>query len=403
MFALFLLALLALFPQPIFEENIFFVLAFLFISMILSWRKETRNIDYLDVILFIFIVIISLGLLHSQDISISLRRHSLTYLPLIFVYLISKNQQKDSYILMMKTMFFVGLAVSLFMIYEFYSGKNFLMEHVLKNSFFKNLYFYKNRAFGIFYHPTIAGAYLVMCLPIAKLFLSDKDNKVNPIIGSAAFIFISAAIIVTLDKMAWFVMLGIYLWFLRESNSYFYRSLWISFLVILVTLFLKFNVFNLYFKPYFISTAINCRLEAFSVAARMLMKHPFIGVGLDHFRLLYLNYGGDPGLGYTVRIPDNMYLTILVESGVISFASITVFIILLIKRAFKALNNIKHESERNLLNTALASFIAGAMHSFSYDSFYWFSILVMFWIFAGLIARLTQDPARPTTITLPLE
>lgn len=386
-YIVFLLITAAFIPQLLFTKNI--ALIFLLFIFLLFSKTIIKNIDYLDLLLFVFIVMVTLGLAYSQDIGAAFKRYLETYLPLALIYIISKNLRKDSYVFLTRAIVFLGALASVFIIFEFFTGRNFIYEHVLQNKYF-NSAFYKGRAFGTFYHPTIAGSFLTMCLPFAWIYLHDKRNRVNLISGSIIFIAISVAIAATLSKMAMIVMLFIYLWCARQRGRHIDKLLLITFFILTAVIFLKTAVFTDKFSPSFSVIAVTYRLKSLLAAIRMAREHPFVGVGLDHFKLLYLNYANNLNVKYDLRIPDNMYLTILAETGVITFISFGVFIYALVKKALMALKKMRDSSEKILLSAALVSFIGALIHNLSYDSFYWSAPLIVFWMLAGMITSCSK-------------
>lgn len=390
-FIVFLLMTAVFAPHLLSAKSV--ALTFLLFILLLFSRAIIKNIDYPDLSLFIFVFMVTLGLAYSQDMGIALKRYLATYLPLILIYMISKNLNKDSCVFLARSIVFLGALVSVFMIVEFFTKRNFIYEYVLWNGYY-NLAFYKGRAFGAFGHPTIAGSFLTMCLPFAWVYLRDKRGGVNLISGSIIFIVISVAIAATLSKMALIVMLVIYLWYARQKDRYINKLLLITFFILTAVIFLKAAVFTDKFGPGFSVIAVTYRLKSLSAAIGMIKEHPFIGAGLDHFRLLYLNYLNNPGVKYDLRIPDNMYLTVLAETGAVAFISFSVFIYALVKRALMALKKMRDSSEKILLSAALVSFIGALIHNLSYDSFYWPAPLIVFWMLAGIITSCSKKEER---------
>ena len=208
----------ALIPQPGFDKNIGLIIFFYLSVLLFSIVEMKKDIETLDILLLVFIGIVTIGVFfNSSDIVIAERRFFLTYVPLAILFLIAKNQKEETYTLAIKSITAACLLISIFMIYEFFTGKNFVFSHIVQNVYFEHKGFYGNRAFGIFYHPTVAGAFLTMIFPFIALFLSDKENKVRHIFGHISFIVVSIAIFLTFSKMAWLILGGMYLWYLWQK------------------------------------------------------------------------------------------------------------------------------------------------------------------------------------------
>jgi len=312
-------------------------------------------------------------------------------LPLVFIYLISKNLYKESYVLLARSLFFLGASVSIFIIFEFFTGKNFIYEYI-NHSYYFGKELYKHRAFGTFPHPTIAGNFLTACLPFAWIYLSDKSNRIGLITGSVIFIFMSIAIVVTFSKMALIVMLLIYLWLARRKDKYINGLLVVTFFILATVIFFKTAVFMEKLSPSSSVTAVSYRLKSFITVLKMIAVHPFIGVGLDHFRLLFSYYATDGEMvPYVLRIPDDMYLMILVETGVVGFILFGTFICMLINRALTTLKKMTAGLEKVLFSATMVSFAGMLIHNFSYDSFCWPSSIIVFWILVGMVGYYSQE------------
>ncbi len=387
----FLLISTAFIPQSLFEENLPLIIFFYLFVLSFNFIRISRGIKALDVIILIFIGIAALEVFfNSLDIAIAERRFFLTYAPLVILFLTAENQKEEAYALSIKSMVAICLVISIFMIYEFFIGENFIYSRMVRSVYIGKNFSYNNRAFGIFYHPTIAGAFLTMIFPFIALFLSDKGNKARLIFGHVAFIVISIAVFLTFSKMAWIILGGMYLWYLRHKGIYVERLILIVFSILALTFFVKINVFKHQFSPDFMVIAVGYRLKSLFIAMDMIKQHPIMGLGLDHFRLLYLNYCSEPNVPYHLRIPDNMYLTILTETGLIGFISFITFILVLIKKAINKLKNIESGSKKLLVETIFVSIASVLIHNLSYDSFYWSSPLIVFWMLAGALSNLTN-------------
>ncbi|MFN7170146.1 MAG: hypothetical protein ACK4NT_02750, partial [Candidatus Omnitrophota bacterium] len=91
---------------------------------------------------------------------------------------------------------------------------------------------------------------------------------------------------------------------------------------------------------------------------------------------------------YEFKIPDNMYLTIFAETGLLGLFCFLFFISGLLRRAVRTLRIIAQE-EREFLFILICGFIAILFNMASYDLFYWHMPLYFFWIYAGLIRGLS--------------
>lgn len=393
-----LLLFLAVIPSPLFDAHIVLILCVLALVFLATLPNIIKNPDLSDVFLLIFVAVVSFELSYSRDTVIALERYIRTYLPLLIIYFISRNQREDFYLTMTRSFVFTGFIVSLFMIFEFFTGRNPIFENFFQNQYIKNEFFYKNRAFGVFYHPTIAGFFLAVCLPLHRLLLSDGSRRTGLIAGSVSFIVTSLALIMTFSKMAYVIMFFVYLWYLKQRNPLISRILMSVVLLSAAFLISRFDVFKYQFRPVLLITAIDSRWKSLITAVDMIKEHPFAGVGLDHFRLLFLDYAWHGDMFYCIKIPDNMYLTILTENGVLGFAAFMGFLLVLVKKAVYGLRGQGDQAQKKLIKVLLASFSVILVHSVSYDLFYWSTSLVVFAMLAGAIANISGPKPGGMTV-----
>ncbi len=124
------------------------------------------------------------------------------------------------------------------------------------------------------------------------------------------------------------------------------------------------------------------RLHRFVVTARIMQDHPFVGVGLNHFRLRFNDYTDDPG----PPIPDNMYLLIAAETGSIGVLGWCSFLGALLIGGMRIVRQ-----SAGFINQAyvagLVCAIVGMLGNFlTYDTLYWMGSGSLFWLIAGLLA-----------------
>jgi O-antigen ligase len=132
------------------------------------------------------------------------------------------------------------------------------------------------------------------------------------------------------------------------------------------------------------------------MTGRIIKEHPLVGLGFQHFRIrFYEYYPHSNTMPYENMIADNMYLTILAETGVLGFSGLFIFIILLFKkglRRFHALDNMPGEKQRLL---ALLSALLGLLVNMAgYELFYWPNIYIYFCILIGLIEAYNRNAKK---------
>jgi O-antigen ligase len=81
------------------------------------------------------------------------------------------------------------------------------------------------------------------------------------------------------------------------------------------------------------------RVSRVKMTVRILKEHPFTGIGFGHFRARFDEFcdKNDSGEREEFRIPDNMYLTFLAETGLIGTLGFLIFMFFLLKNGLMRL------------------------------------------------------------------
>jgi len=116
---------------------------------------------------------------------------------------------------------------------------------------------------------------------------------------------------------------------------------------------------------------------------RILKDHPFIGLGLENYRVLFDRYFFIKDIPWDWRVTDNMYLLILGESGLLGFFAFMFFVGALLKRAYKNYSELGF-----VLSIALIAILSNMM---TYDMLYWTVPFYIFWIYCGMLSSLSLE------------
>ena len=131
------------------------------------------------------------------------------------------------------------------------------------------------------------------------------------------------------------------------------------------------------------------RYNRFIMALRMSKDNPFTGVGFRHFRVRFDEYKvkEEEGCVYEFEIPDNMYLSLLSETGIIGLSAFAAFIFYLFKNGFAALTeNTRGLKEKEFLLLCMSGVAAFLVNMAAYDMFYWYNPFALFCVLCGAIA-----------------
>ena len=381
---------------------------FLFISAItvillavLILDKEVyKNVaDKRDLALCVFIIVVLIGTARSENPELAYR-HFWSYLfPAPFLYFFGKiTVNKGFNRPVLKIICFIVFLVCLYGLLELTSNNSFVYGKYFNNPY---LSLYKNHRIMSFHiHPAPFGTYLLAVFPLIYMTIiiekSSFFKSVLRVLATVVFI----CIILTFSRGVLFgltLSLSIMLFFTTKARRL-YLVLGSMFLLIIVSsifMHLKDTVafYRYSLKQLFDWYAYSRKIVRFTVLDSILSDHPFFGLGLGHYRVLFDHYL--PQLAsitdYDKKIADCMYISIVAETGLIGCAAFFVFIYSIIKNTLIKLKKALLSEDRLLLLGFFAGF-AGIMCTFlTYDGLYWTTPCYLFWYYAGVLSSLSDN------------
>jgi O-antigen ligase len=130
------------------------------------------------------------------------------------------------------------------------------------------------------------------------------------------------------------------------------------------------------------------RKDRVSMAINMTKDHPFVGVGLKHFRLLFNKYSKykDGSIEpYELMIPDNMYLSFLSESGILGLLGFLALVFSLLRRGIRRYDQEANDRIRLTILIPWCALVGLSVSMGSYDLFYWPNPATLFALTCGFI------------------
>jgi len=385
------------FPAPI--QNLYWLQTIIFLILVLLVlmlnKKIFRSIfSSKDWSLWVFCTCLLAGTVNALDKNIAYREYFGIIFVLMPLYYIGKallvmdeNDNKVSVIICL-----ASLMVAFIGFLELYFGKNILFENFISNEYYQR-YLSVGRPMSTQFNPVILGTYLVGCFPFGFILLKNKSIYLR-LLGVTSLLLSAFIIIFTFSRgvfLGFIFMLIFYLWLKNK------KKLIQALVVFLVGIFI-FCSFqeNINFKRFGFRGLIagsgdsifsGYRSERVKMTFKMLQDHPFFGVGLNHFRVRFGEYCLRDGIKEPneFRIPDNMYLTFLAETGLTGTFGFLLFIVFLLK---EGLNKAKKQliKSRQVLIVSLAAFVGLLVNMGAYELFYWKNPLMLFCLICGFIA-----------------
>jgi len=105
------------------------------------------------------------------------------------------------------------------------------------------------------------------------------------------------------------------------------------------------------------------RTHFWNIALKVFLDHPIVGAGFDAFGAAFSRYDTWNGF-YRVEQVHNDYLQMLADGGVLGFACVATFVVLLLGRGARAIAYRTTGIERSIVTGALAGCFGILIHSF---------------------------------------
>ena len=397
---------ISFFPCPIQQKYHLATKVFLiFTFVVLLIEKRSSIFKPSDFPLWIFLVAIGINVFFAQYKAIAIRTYLDLAIPIFVIYyLLSEGLfLKTELNILAKTISIVSGLVALGGILELLFKVNPLYEHLIKNPYYSRFIFSIVQPMSTQYHPSPLGTYLLGCLPFNWLLIREKKFSFR-LLGAICAILAIAVIILTFSKGAILGLIGMGLFYLFVKRKY--RA--INIFLILVCIFIAICSY----RPYpFNQLGVNglvqwkrgwgifssYRLDRCIMAQRIIRDHPLTGIGFQHFRINFYKYSlYKYYIPYEFRIIDNMYLTILAETGIIGFSGFLILILSLLKKGLKQLRTLKYnDSERQWLAVFLSGFVGLSINLAGYELFYWPNQYILFCFILGILGVLVnRQPLR---------
>ncbi len=208
------------------------------------------------------------------------------------------------------------------------------------------------RVSGLMLHANMFGIYLAMCLPIAYSLsfanLPYRDKMfpfVVTVIGTVALVltFSRASLISFCFGMLFFCLVKRRKLF--SNSNIIFLFIYLFAVVIICILWGGKIVDRFLHSP---PEQLNYRFLLNTAAIKMILSHPFLGVGLNNFTAQLELFSYDKIIPLARYPVHNFYLLIMAETGIFSFVAFILFSLFAVKSGIESYFIIKDETLRNI-------------------------------------------------------
>lgn len=390
----FFIGWISFFPEAVQIQYHTPIKCILFIIFIYFWLRKKIKITRKDLVLLLFILCLMGGVFSAKNKLVAIETYSNLALPLFSLYFLTSLFSEEDISFFAKTICFFSIFVSLLGIFDILWGRNFLYE-IMYNPFYERYLIYPTlkRPLSTQFNPAPLGTYLLACFPFGLVLLKEK-NIVFLLLGAISLLLNSSVLILTFSRAAFVGFIVTILFFLwhKQKKMLFMLFILTFILTVAISSFLeydrgfdRFGLKGMLFGQEYTSPLSRYRIERVEMVFKMLKDHPIFGIGLNHIRIRFFDYyPGKSDVGYEWRIADNMYLTLLGETGIIGFTGFLTFIFFLFKNGLKSLKKLEGK-KKDILLISLSAFIGLLINMTGYELFYWHTPFYLFCLISGLV------------------
>jgi O-antigen ligase len=293
-------------------------------------------------------------------------------------------------------------AVGLYALLEAATGLNPLYAFWTRSPFYGR-YAAVHTPLATQFHPAALATYLLLALPFAFHLSRQAEGRARRA-GAWGSVIILVAFLVSLSRSS-FLGLAAMTVFYHVIRGHYRRLLAAAALLLLfvtVASFMPPPLYRMGFKgilTYKGGIFSEYRLERIGMGFAMLRDHPFCGVGVYHFKLLFPLYHPRPealaDVPYELYTSDNMYPTLIGEMGLVGLAAFLALVGTLLWRGLRRYPRTPDARHQFLVLAAMCSLVGLCLSMAGYDLFYWPGPYLMFGLVCGILAGVVSAPAGP--------
>lgn len=262
--------------------------------------------------------------------------------------------------------------------------------------------------FGFTTDPNFFGCLLVCLLPLAMFCIEESrelERKLYYIAVSFLFLY---GIMLTFSRGAFIGLIAVIVYLAiskkisRKSVAAFLPLLLLAFALVPMQYWRRMATIITFFGSGHATITTDLenivrRFDYLKAGVGIFSDFPILGIGVENFPLFYPAYA-PPGADISMRSPHNLYLQLLVETGVLGFAAMgAVFLV-----AFRFLR-IAQGNHRASYASRMAVFLRGSLIGYLAASLFISTVIYeIFWIIIGLayvLKNLAEEPQRGIAAT----
>ena len=376
---LLLLVWISFFPRPVINGHPLVTrigLALACLAVLLERRQ--RVFRWTDWPIWLFALSLLPSVFAAQLDPLAVRLYLDLALPALLVYYLVSEilAESQAFRLAALALCVMSALVSLGGLADFLFSENPVYRHLLENPYYRGYIAGVARPMSSQYNPAALGGYLLASLPFHVLLFREARSRRAQWLAAAGVALLALVLILTFSRGAFLGLVAAYLFYLhihdRRLKAIVYGTLLCLFVAAASIPGSPFQ--RLGFRSLGrMGVVSQYRTNRADIAWRMFRDHPLAGVGLEQYRVHFEEY--DLEEEYTPRenrIADNMYLTLLAETGLAGTLGFALLAGSLIQRAGRRLRRSSRPPPGELrLIICLMAFIGLLVDMAGYELFFW--------------------------------
>ena len=388
-------------PFRVSSTALLFIITFPAVALYV-WRNreklKLRALDYMLVATMVYVTV--RGLLATSEANMWGLVIAFSVYTLLIYYGTAVIAQKKMVIPLIFTVLAgVTVVIAVYGMVEFFLDWNILYEDLVRESV-SGISEY-NRVGSTLAHPVAYGIFLVMTAPYLVFFFAISTQKRRKLLLGSAIVLVASALYVTFTKGSWitavvlFVIIFIYvlLKLPRERLKVVLLVLAVATAVVTITAVYPDTVRHSVTSEERVFQSYNSRLYLWGLAAKSIKRNPVFGVGLygSPAEVVKLSKESreneDDWYQKEPLAVGNLYLTIIMENGVVGLILAAATSILLIREGMLVL---KKKELRYWTIPILFSMSVIFIQGVTSGTIMVWAAMVIFWLGAGMLRALAD-------------
>ena len=394
-----IISAICLIPIQYIEQKFLMIVSVVLLLLTIFTLVNTKFNQILEFKFLVFLVILMnlwlISSFSSKNLMLSLSRFVYYSSSGITVFIIVSNNFKKERLFRIFNHLLIGLSliVSAYGLIEFFGRKNIFFNEFFN---FKNYLYYKLLGISLDYessrrilstlgHPVTLGFFLVPGILLTVSNLLKRKNIINIFI----FIIILLGLFLTYSRGSWLAVLIPCLIFLFRKRSDFVFVFLVTIVLLGGLIFTSGDIRQALIKrsprEYINNPVEMNRIGSYLTVSKIIKDYPLLGIGTANFRIVRYDYDE---FETHIEGPDNLYLMILAEYGILGFGAFLLFLLFVYKEINKKLMKTKSQSVKENLEIYKIIFTAFLINFFFFDTLYHPVPRIIFWAITGVIAAL---------------